>query len=261
MTYIKALKKHYNDIYFLSIQSVKKQYADTVFGPVWALAQPFIYMLTFYFFFKIGWKFDSDIAGVPLILFVFAGNMPWLILSQSLTQGSRIFKKNAVVVKSIRFPVMALPLIETLAKMYVHICVMLITFIFFAINDFYPDIYYLNFIYYWIIMVLFLTGLTFLFGTISVIIKDIPQLIQSIMMPLFWFTPVLWVPEGKIEFVMKLVNPFYYFIDGYRQTLLYDKPFYDDYGYDLYMLVIIFFLYVISIAVYKKIRPIMADYL
>ncbi len=259
MKYLKLINKYKNEILFLSYQKVKTQYLETAFGIGWAVVQPLVYVLTLWFFFTIGLKSGTPVDGHPFILYLFAGVMPYNHVSGAIRGGTKVILSNSVLVKTIKFPVMALPLIEVLAKMYVHIAVMILVFIVFAINGEPPTIYYINFIYYWTVMIVYLTSFTFFLSSISVLIKDVPSLINAIMQPLFWVTPVMWYQPGIIDFMEKLFNPVYFFVYGYRETMLYGRFFWQDPLYDIYMWIIIGLMFLIGMRFWHKLRPIMAD--
>lgn len=257
--YASNISRYRNEILFLSYQSVKKQYLQTAFGLGWAVVQPMVYMVTFWFFFTLGLRGGGPINGFHYLLVLFCSNMPWLLMSGTINGGTKIISKNAILVKTIKFPVMALPLIEVLSKMYVHIAVMGLVIVIFTIAGYRPDIYYINFIYYWITLIAFLTAISFLLSSVSIVVKDIPPLISAIMLPLFWMTPVLWQPAGMLLMFEKLFNPFYYFILGYQETMLYDVFFWENIIYDIYIWVIIGIIFMVGLKFFKKIRPIMAD--
>lgn len=260
MNYLKSVYNARQKIMFLAYENIKKQYLETVFGIAWAVVQPAVYMITFFFLYKYGIKGNSTIYGAPFLLYIFAANMPWLVMSQTLTQGSKVFLKNSVLITTIKFPVMVLPFAEVLAKIYVHIFVMLMVFVVFMGYGYYPDLYYLNFLFYWPMLVVFLVGITFLLGTLSVLFRDIPPLIASILMPLFWYTPIVWYPQGpQMELFEKIFNPFYFFVYGYRNTMLLDKNFWESPQYMIYFIVLNIIIYIIALRVYKNTKSIMAD--
>ncbi len=259
MNYLKALYKYRNEILFLSYQTVKKQYLETAFGIGWAVVKPMVYVLTLSFFFQVGLRSGSSIDGNLFTLYLFAAVIPWQLLAGSITGGTKAITKNAILVKTIKFPVMALPLIEVLASIYVHIAVMFLLFIIFTFYGKPPTIYYINFIYYWVTLIVFLTSITFFLSSVSVLVKDVKNLVAAIMQPLFWMTPVLWYQPGMIDYLERLFNPLYYFINGYRETLLYGKFFWEEPLYDLYIWLIIGLFFFIGLRFFKKLRPIMAD--
>ncbi len=259
MKYLKSLYQYRNEIKFLSYQKVKTSYLETAFGIGWAVVKPMTYVLTFWLFFAIGLQNNGPVDGHKFILFLFAGSMPWFLLSETIVGGTKVITSNAILVKTIKFPVMSLPLIEVLAKMYVHIAVMFLVFIVYTLNGKPPTIYYINFIYYWFTMTVFLTALNFLLSSVSVLIRDVQNLVASLMQPLFWMTPVLWSQPGIVDYLERLFNPLYFFIVGYRETLLYEKFFWEDIAYDIYIWSIIAILFVVGLRFWTKLRPIMAD--
>ncbi len=263
MKYSKLLLQYRREILFLAYQKIKTQYLETAFGIAWAVVKPMVFIASFWFFFTIGLRGGSAVDGHPYLLYLFAGYMPWFVISELIVFAPSVIISDKQLVKTIKFPVMALPLINVLSRMFVHIAVMFLVFIIYVVlggTSYLPDVYYFNFIYYWITMIVFFTGVTFLLSSLTVIIKDIKPLVGAIMQPLFWITPVLYTPSTPMfDLVMRLVNPLYYFIVGYRETLLYEKFFWQDIWYDVYIWLIIGVVYLIGMALWKKIRPMMAD--
>ena len=106
---------------------------------------------------------------------------------------------------------------------------------------------------------MFLTALSFFLSTIAIMIKDLPMLVNSLMMPLFWITPVMWEATGLLKYVMMLINPFYYFVLGYQDTFVYKHFFWETPIYDVYIWLIIEVLLLVGLKLYQRLRPIMAD--
>ena len=64
--------------------------------------------------------------------------------------------------------------------------------------------------------------ITLLTSTISIIIRDFQQILQFIMRMMFFILPLVWDTSklsNFIETILKL-NPFYYIIEGFRDTFL-----------------------------------------
>ena len=70
-------------------------------------------------------------------------------------------------------------------------------------------------------------ALLFSFGlitsTLATIIRDVQNMVVSLIRVLFYLTPILWILDATqhptIVQIMKL-NPLYYIIEGYRASLL-----------------------------------------
>ncbi len=263
MDYFKIIWNKRSTIHKLAVHKVKLQYADQSFGIAWALIKPLVTVFSFWFFFKIGLRSGSPVDGQMFILWLFGGNMIWMLTSEVIGKAPKVIQSNSVLVTTIKFPVMTLPIIEVLSSLYVHIGVMFIMFFIFVLiggTTYLPDIYYLNFIYYWFTFFVFFVGFSILIAPLGVLIKDVSSFIGAILMPLFWMTPVLWNPQTElIALLEKLFNPFYYFVVGYRETLLYNTFFFEEIWYDIYIWLVIGLIYVIGFSVWKKSRGLMPD--
>ena len=78
----------------------------------------------------------------------------------------------------------------------------------------------------------------------------------------FWATPVVWSPHLIPEKYRLLLafNPIYYVVDGYRQSLVYQAPFWKEGLFStlvFWSMTIIFIL--ISKKVFRGLRPQFAD--
>jgi ABC-type polysaccharide/polyol phosphate export permease len=143
--------------------------------------------------------------------------------------------------------------------MFVHIVILGIVAIFMTLLGHPPSIYYLNFIYYWFTLIVFLTSLSFFFGCINLYTPDFGKFIKSISFPLFWATPVLYAPSEASEIYFKIFNPFYYFISGYRDTFIHKVWFWENMSFNFYIWIVILAIYLGGIVLYNNIRYRMAD--
>ena len=65
-------------------------------------------------------------------------------------------------------------------------------------------------------------------ATLTMIARDFQLFINAIMRLLFFITPILWTIENlspTLRMIMQL-NPFLYVVDGFRDSILYNIPFY-----------------------------------
>src|SRR5215475_272945 len=70
---------------FLTWRDVKIRYKQTVLGAAWAVLQPVMTMVVFTIFFGRFARFQDKIDPLPYQLFVYAGLLPWLFFSSSIT--------------------------------------------------------------------------------------------------------------------------------------------------------------------------------
>jgi lipopolysaccharide transport system permease protein/teichoic acid transport system permease protein len=79
----------------------------------------------------------------------------------------------------------------------------------------------------------------------------------------FWLTPIFWsikkVPE-QYQWLIKL-NPFFYIVNGYRDSLIYHKWFWEDMTLTIYFWTVTLVFLVTGTLTFKKLRPYFADVL
>ncbi len=256
MEYIRLIRNNSKLIFLLAFETSKRAYFDTKLGFVWAIAKQIIYVLMFAFFFRVGIRQGDQVNGHDYILYLFSGTIPWMLLTESTVNACRIIYKNSSIIKNYNIPLEIIPIYEMLSKMTMHCIVVLFLIVFFALSggiDYAPRMSHLNFIFYWILLAFFITGLNYLLGALAFVLKDITNLASSIMQGFFWLTPIIWEPVGNLIVFEKVLNPYYFFIDGYRDTLLDHKLIFSEPIYMLYICVFIFFLYYFGYRVYSRV--------
>ena len=101
-------------VVFMIWRDIKVRYKQTLLGASWAVIQPVLTMLAFYFIFnKIG-KVPVD-ADIPYPIFSYAALLPWGLFSAALNQASRSLTSNHNMITKIYFPRLILPLSSVLA--------------------------------------------------------------------------------------------------------------------------------------------------
>jgi lipopolysaccharide transport system permease protein len=93
---------------FLAWRDVAVRYKQTVFGVAWALFRPLATLAIFTVVFGRLAKLPSD--GVPYILFVMAGLLPWTLISGGLAEASQSLVGNANMISKVYFPRLLMPL-------------------------------------------------------------------------------------------------------------------------------------------------------
>lgn len=254
-----VLLNNFMEVKFLSVEKLKKNNLESVFGFIWIFIQPLVMLYTLYFFFRLGLNFQGDVNGVPLIVFMFSGQLVWLLMSSCVNDSPLIFWRELQLINSFNYPISILPIVEFLAKFYAHVVILIAACIIFTQQGYPPSIYYLNFIYIWITLICFFTPLMTILGVISVYFQDTNFIVKSLMMPIFWLTPVLFEPIGNVIIFQKLFNPFNYFIEHYRETIIYKEWFFEGITYDIYMWLIIVVLNLVAINIFNKVRTNIPD--
>ena len=62
----------------LSVNEFKYQFLGSYLGAVWAIIRPLIFVLVIWFIFSSGFKNSQAANGVPFILYLLTGYLPWI---------------------------------------------------------------------------------------------------------------------------------------------------------------------------------------
>ena len=99
----------------LAKNDFKTRYAGSYFGVVWAMVQPVVIVLVYWFVFQIGLnnataELKQGIT-VPFVLWLVSGIVPWFYFSESLSNGTNALLEYNYLVKKVVFNIDILPLV------------------------------------------------------------------------------------------------------------------------------------------------------
>ncbi len=266
---IKELFGFVRDIYekrFLIFELVKRdfksRYMGSVLGLVWAVVQPLLISAIMWFVFTFGFKTGRGADGVPFVCYLFTGMLAWNYFSESLTGSTNVITEYSFLVKKINFRLSILPIVKLLSSGLISVIFMGIVILILLINGTYPSFWWFQVIYYMVAMMLLSLGLSWITSAMNVFVKDVAYIISILIQFGFWMTPIFWdinVLPPKWHIIVK-INPMAYIVNGYRDSLLYHKPFWAG---DLFSIIWFWSFTVISllvgIIVFKRLRPHFAD--
>ena len=240
----------------------KNQYLGSFLGIFWAFFQPAVYIFVLWFIFAVGFR-KARAGDFPFSLYLMSGMIVWLFFSDSLSTGARSILEKSYLVKKMVFRVSILPVVKILSSLTVHLIFIGLFFIVYIANGYLPDFYTLQIIYYLFATIVLLLGLAWISSALNIFIKDIGQIIGVIVKLGFWFTPIFWeitMFPPKYQFFLKL-NPVYYLVNGYRDSLFYKVWFWEHYKLTIYFWIFTLFVFAVGAIVFRRLRPHFADVL
>ncbi|KAB2863657.1 MAG: hypothetical protein F9K46_05575, partial [Anaerolineae bacterium] len=164
-------------------------------------------------------------SDVPFVTFFLAALVPWTLFQQSITKGSTsIFNQIGLIIQ-VYFPREILVLI-TLGEALVDVFFMFLAMLLInAISGVWPNWFYLYLPLLILIQGVFMLGLMLFLGSLSVLVRDIPQLVGVVMQLLFYMSPILYpasfIPE-RYRFILA-INPLVPLFQAYRDVIVYAK--------------------------------------
>jgi len=262
LTFLSDIIKSRRLILELAKNDFKKNYLGSYLGLIWAFVQPGCTIIILWFVFQVGFK-SMPVNNFPFVLWLVCGIVPWFFFSESMSNATNSMLENRYLVSKVVFRVSVLPLIKILSGLFVHIFFIGFLFGMFFIYGYEPNIYNLQIIYYLFAMFILLVGISWLTSSLVVFLKDVGQIVAMILQFAFWLTPIVWsyniVPEKYLIYIK--LNPLYYIIEGYRESFIYHKWFWEHTYLTTYFWVVTIMFFSIGAVTFKRLRPHFADVL
>lgn len=252
-------------IFRMATFEIKSSYQLHYLGILWQLIHPAIQVAIYWVVFGIGIRGGQPIDGIPFILWLLMGLIPWLFISPTLIQGSNSIHQKLSLVSKMNFPVSVLPTIKLIGNSFQFIILMIILFLLLALYGIKPSIYIVQLPYYLLALFVFLFSFSLFSSTVATLVRDYQTFLQSTIRMLLYISPILWDPSGDmvpdaLSNILKL-NPFYYIIEGVRSSFLGGEWFFNNPIYAIYFWSLTFILLYFGSYLHIKVRKNFMDYL
>ena len=261
--------KNWKLIRSLSRNDFKTKFAGSTFGILWAFVQPMVTIFLYWFVFEKalhagGQSVRSGIT-VPFVLWLIAGLVPWFYFQDVLNAGTNSLIEYHYLVKKVVFKISILPMVKVISSLYVHAFFVVFAVVMFACYGFTPDLYTLQVLYYSLCLVALAMGFAYLNSSIVVFFRDFSQMVNIFLQMFVWVTPIMWnIDSGAfspvIVSILKL-NPLFYVVNGYRDSLINKRWFFEYPGMTVYFWVFVLVLCGTGFLVFRRLRTHFADVL
>lgn len=273
MDNIKFIMKEHIDNWYkiikLSYYDFITPLRDTYLGAIWIILNPLTQIGVYWFVFGIGIRGGKEVDGFPFILWMLSGIVPWFFISSCIMSGALCIYSKASILTKMKFPTSIIPTYNTLTQLMNNIPIIGVTIIIYALYGFKATIYYIQIPYYILAATIMCIGISLLTSALVIAIRDVNRIVGTIVRFMFYLTPILWQiskPEkllqpSKIQQLMELLklNPFIYIIDGFRNSLLYNKWFFEDISGTVYYWGVTILVCIIGISIHMRLRNRFSD--
>jgi len=249
-------------LFNLIYSDFKNRYLGNHLGIVWAFIQPLVMVAVYWFVFTKGFRVGA-ISNVPFLLWLLAGLVPWFLINDAIISASNAVVSQSFLVKKIVFEVKLLPFVKIGSALMVNLAFWVFMFLVCYLYGYYPNWWWMQLMYYILCIIAISLSLSLFFSAIMPFIMDIGQIITVIFQILFWVTPIFWdksILIGNNNYIIKL-NPFAYIVDGVRDTIFDQVPFWNNYKQVLYFWCFVLVVLWIGNRTFNKLRPHFADVL
>lgn len=256
-------------IWKLAKNDFKTKYAGSYLGVLWAFVQPIITVLLYFFVFQIVFQSRAQLlAGgisAPYVVWLTAGLVPWFYFSDVITGGAQTLLVYNYLVKKVVFKIEVLPVVRAISSLFVHGFFVIVLLVMCMIGRVEIHIAWIQILYFSGCLFALVLGLNYLFSAITVFFKDLVQIINIFLQVFMWGSPIMWdigqlSSHPVLQNILRL-NPLYYVVNGYRESLFEHKAFWEHPWLTLYFWVLTGLIYLLGRTVFKRLRPHFADIL
>jgi lipopolysaccharide transport system permease protein len=227
--FIRSLYKIRFMLKAMALRELKTTYVGSFFGFFWAVLNPLsqilIYGVVFGYFFKGSPppQYGTD----SFFLYLVAGLIPWQFFAQTVGASSAVLLSHRTLIKrAAGFPSEVLPIVTVISNVIGQLVSIVLLFaIVIGFSHRVSPTAHLVFVYLFFLSII-CVGIGWMLSSLTVFLRDIPQVIGLVLTGMFFFTPIFYSPSivpSKVLFIMKL-NPVYHIIEGYRLAVLAGRP-------------------------------------
>lgn len=247
----------------LSRNDFKTRYAGSYLGMVWALVQPVVTVLLYWFVFGTIMQSRQSIGNteIPYVLWLTAGLVPWMYFSEALSNGTNALLEYNYLVKKVVFKISILPIIKVFAATFMHVFFVGVMLVLYFCYGNAPSLYMLQLIYFSFCMFILVLAICYTTCAVVVFFRDLNQIIGIFLQIGMWATPILWnitMLSPKLQVIFKL-NPIFYIVNGYRSALFEKTWFWEDFYSTMYFWIVVILLFGLGALIFKRLKVHFAD--
>lgn len=214
------LKNSRELVWRLFIRDFLSKYKQSVFGILWAIIMPLVFVSMFFFLNRAG-VLNIGEVGVPYPIFAILSLSIWQIFATGLTVCSNSIVSGGSMVVKINFPKESLVIAsmgQSIVEFLIRILLLLIIFAYYQ----YIPMWTVIFLPLALLPLVFLTlGLGFLFALLNAVMRDVANIVTLATTFLLFLTPVLYpMPSSHLFALFNAYNPLSYLITGARDVVI-----------------------------------------
>ena len=205
-------------------RDVLGRYSGSFGGAFWAVLNPLLLMLTYFFVFGLVLqsRFGNDPSRSGFALYFLAGMLPWLAFSEAAGRAPFVMAEHRNFIRKLVFPVEILPVNLVVSGLVTEFFGTLLFLLALLILRGHIPLTVLYLPALLIPQVLFTAGLSWFLAALGVFVRDLAQVNGFLMTVWFFVTPICY-EETKLPAqaagLLKL-NPIFVLVRGYRAILL-----------------------------------------
>ena len=219
-----SIWRNRNLIRTLVRRDVLGRYSGSFAGAFWAILNPLMLMLTYFFVFGMVLKsrFGDDPSRASFAIYFLGGMLPWLAVSEAVGRAPFIMIEHRGFIKKLVFPVETLPVNLVVAGLVTEFfgTVLFVLALLIVRGHLPATVIYLPLLV--IPQILLTAGICWFLAALGVFVRDLAQINGFLLTVWFFVTPICYpetsLPKEAAGLLTK--NPIYVLVRGYRSILL-----------------------------------------
>jgi lipopolysaccharide transport system permease protein len=204
------------------------RFARSRLGGLWVVLHPLTQVAMFAFILSavLSARLPAIDNRFAYAIYLTAGILAWSFFLEIVTRCLTIFIDNGSLMKKMVFPRIALPLIVTGAALVNNVLLLMAILLIFAPIGHYPSHHLLWLPLLMAVITMLGLGVGLVLGVLNVFMRDIGQVVPILLQFLFWFTPIVYMPDVIPEAYRGwlALNPMYHMVRAYHSVLVFREP-------------------------------------
>lgn len=245
-------------IYSVAKYDIKDDVQSSKLGMAWKFLSPIIQVLIFWAVFGLMWDKKPPVVegvAIPYLPWLTIGYACWWFIQPVISKGCMAIKSKISIVENMIFPVSTLPAICVCKEFFDSLFVIILGVFVVLLYGIMPSVWWLQIPYYMFATFCLGEAITMILSVLTMKLHDVSKLVTSLIRGLFYFSPVIWDCHTKshtLNMILKL-NPCYYLINGYRESMFYGVGFWEHKWQTMYFWVLVVVLFCIGcVLMYKN---------
>jgi len=211
-------------------RDVLSRYRGSFGGAFWAVLNPLLLMLTYFFVFGLVLRsrFGNDPSRSGFALYFLAGMLPWLAFSEAVGRSPFLMNEHRSFIKKLVFPVETLPVNLVVSGLVTEFfgAILFLLALLPTRGGIAPTVFWLPLLV--IPQILLTAGICWFIAALGVFVRDLTQIMGYLLTIWFFITPICYdekslqtLPSAALRVLTK--NPLYVLVRAYRAVLLESK--------------------------------------
>jgi lipopolysaccharide transport system permease protein len=202
-------------LWSLTVRELRARYRASVLGFLWTFLNPTLQMGVYVLVFGV--LMQNKDPRYPYV--VFAGLLPWIYFSQSVTGGTTSVSDRRDLLTKVRFPAQVLPATVVLTNLVNFVLSLPLLFVLGLVFQVWPSWHYVFIVPLVLLQTLFTLAVAYALSSLNVAFRDLQHIVANLTSLMFFVTPIVW-EDARAPRWYFYANPMAALVRAYRDVFV-----------------------------------------